>query len=309
MVTYDSFSKVKQVIGEELGTYKIIIDEYHEILDIISYRTEAIINLLRELKGSPNITYLSATSIPFPNRPEELKNLQEYEIDWGKTVKIKPIRRYSTRPYASVVRIIKRHKSGKPFEANGHNAEEYFFFINSVTAIKGIIQNAGLTSNDVKVICADSYANKRILGDISIGDSSGENKPFTFCTKTVFYGADFYSKSGLIVIVSDGNNKNTMLDIATDIQQIAGRIRNPENPFKNIFLHIYNKGITCMNKTQFKIYLAKRVEIANKKIKAYNTLPDDLKIAIIESIKLMDINELVYYDEKEKRVLFNEVKR
>lgn len=308
MVTYDSFQKVKDAIGEDINQYNIIIDEYQELLDIITYRGKAILNFLSIVSKLPKVTYVSATPIPFAYRPEELLGLKEYEINWGKEGRIKPIRRYSYRPYASIVRIIKRHKNGNPLVINNHKVEEYYFFINSVTAIKNIIENAGLSNDEVKVICGDSHTNRRTLGNISISNVSDENKPFTFCTKTVFCGADFNSESGLTIIVSEGKNKNTMLDIATDIQQIAGRIRNPNNPFKNVILHIYNKGISGMTKEKFNSLLTKRIEIANKKIEAYDRLPDELKVAITASIHLEDNDELAYYDEENKCVKLNETK-
>jgi len=308
MVTYDSFYKVKDAIGDEISEYNIIVDEYQELLDIITYRGKAVLNFLNQVKNLPKVTYVSATPIPFAYRPNELLGLNEFEIDWGKEGRLKPIRRFSYRPYASVVRIIKRHKDGHPLIANEHEVKEYYFFINSVTAIKNIIENAGLSDDEVKVICSDSNTNRRTLGNISISNVSDENKPFTFCTKTVFCGADFNSESGLIIIVSEGKNKNTMLDIATDIQQIAGRIRNINNPFKNIILHIYNKGISGMTEETFNRLLYKRIELANKKIRAFNELPDDLKVAITESIHLDDNDELAYYDEVEQCVKLNEIK-
>jgi len=308
MVTYDSFYKVKDAIGVEISEYSIIVDEYQELLDIITYRGKAILNFLSQVKGLLKVTYVSATPIPFSYRPNELLGLNEYEIDWGKEGRLKPIRRFSYRPYASVVKIIKRHKNGHPLIANDYEVMEYYFFINSVTAIKNIIENAGLSDDEVKVICSDSYTNRKTLGNISISNVSDENKTFTFCTKTVFCGADFNSESGLIIIVSEGKNKNTMLDIATDIQQIAGRIRNINNPFKNIILHIYNKGISGMTKENFDRLLSKKIDLANKKISAYNQLPDDLKVAITASISMDDNDELAYFDEENKSVRLNEIK-
>jgi len=308
MVTYDSFHKVKEVIGKDISEYCIIVDEYQELLDIITYRGKAVLNFLNQVEHLPKITYVSATPIPFAYRPKELMGLTEFEINWGKEGRLKPIRRFSYKPYASVVKIIKKHKHGYPLVANNHQVEEYYFFINSVTAIKNIIENAGLSNDEVKVICSDSSTNRRTLGNISISNVSDENKPFTFCTKSVFCGVDFDSESGLIVIVSEGKNRNTMLDIATDIQQIAGRIRNINNPFKNIILHIYNKGISGMTEDNFNRLLYKRIEIAKKKIRAFNELPDDLKVTITESIRLDDNDELAYYDEVKNTVELNDVK-
>lgn len=97
---------------------------------------------------------------------------------------------------------------------------QYFFFVNSVSAIRGIIKSAKLSPNEVKIICAKDEINKKKLEGFTIGEASGTNKTFTFCTKTAFYGADFYSKAGLVVITSEGYAKSSLLDISTDIVQI-----------------------------------------------------------------------------------------
>lgn len=41
-------------------------------------------------------------------------------------------------------------------------------------------------------------------------------------------------------IVSNTSNSCTLLDISTDIYQIAGRIRTESNPFRNLLVHIFN---------------------------------------------------------------------
>lgn len=81
MVTYDSFHKVKKALKEAICNYKIIIDEYQEILDGITYRSKAILRLLNDVSDLPLITYLSATPIPFKFKPVELDGLEEYEIN------------------------------------------------------------------------------------------------------------------------------------------------------------------------------------------------------------------------------------
>lgn len=96
--------------------------------------------------------------------------------------------------------------------------------------------------------------------------------------KTVFYGADFYSKAGLIVVASEGYAKSSLLDISTDMVQIAGRIRTRENPFKNIILHIYNTGVMCESRAEYEEIMAGRLKNAEKTIAAYNALEDDLKV-------------------------------
>lgn len=310
MVTYDSFYKVKDALEKDINDFRIIVDEYQEILDGITYRSKAILGLLRDIKTLPYVTYLSATPIPFKFKPDELSGLKEYEIDWGKEIRLKPKRIKTNKPYAVAVNMILDHKMNKPFEVNGTKVKEYYFFINSVTAIKTIIDNAGLSNNEVKVICANTSKNRGILKEIEISEVDKEIKPYTFCTKSVFYGADFYSKSGLIVIVSDCRNKNTMLDIATDIQQIAGRIRDIDNPFKGIIFHIYNTGIGNMSEEEFKLYLKEKIDSAEEIIGIYNNqfTTKRGKKALAERIKMENKDELALYNELDSTVTLNRLK-
>lgn len=85
---------------------------------------------------------------------------------------------------------------GRPFELKGNKVEEYFFFINSVSAIKGIIKASGLSPDEVKIICANNEINKMKLDGFAIEDANGANKTFTFCTKQFFMELTFIQKLG-----------------------------------------------------------------------------------------------------------------
>lgn len=307
MVTYDSFPRVYAVMKQQAIECKIVVDEYQEILDAYIYRNAAIRNLLNELKDISNVTYLSATPIPYKWKPSELDGLPEYEIEWKNSIKIMPNRIKTDHPFTIVANIIKNHKMGHPFEINGQKVKEFFFFVNSVTAINGIIKASNLTPDEVKIICGKTEMNKLKLGQFKFEDARGANKTFTFCTKTVFYGADFYSDAGLAIIVSDGFAKSTLLDISTDIVQITGRIRTKENPFKNIILHIYNTGM-CESKTEYEEKLAERLKNAEKTIEAFEFLPIELREAITGKIKVNDPEEFAYYNPKEKKVEIDKLK-
>ena len=308
MVTYDSFPRALAVMKQKGIECKIVVDEYQEILDAYVYRNTAIKNLLHELKDYSNVTYLSATPIPYKWRPTELENLPEYEIEWKDAIRIKPFRIHSEHPLAVVINIIRNHKMGRPFELKGNKVEEYFFFINSVSAIKGIIKASGLSPDEVKIICANNEINKMKLDGFAIEDANGANKTFTFCTKTVFYGADFYSKAGLIVVASEGYAKSSLLDISTDMVQIAGRIRTRENPFKNIILHIYNTGVMCESRAEYEEIMAGRLKNAEKTIAAYNALEDDLKSVITAKIRVDDPEAFACYNAEEQVVIVDRMK-
>jgi len=136
------------------------------------------------------------------------------------------------------------------------------------------------------------------LGDgYRIQDISDPNKTFTFCTKTVFYGADFYSEAGLAIVVSDGFVKSTLLDISSDMRQIAGRIRTESNPFKNMILHIHSPSAVLPSEEEFEVELAKRIKDAEQDIKAFEQLvPKGLEGVIINKQETNEPEAVSYYD-------------
>lgn len=308
MVTYDSFPKVNAVVKQQGLQYKVVVDEYQEILNAYSYRNIVIRNMLSELKDQIGVTYLSATPIPYKFKPEELHGLPEYEIEWKDTIKTIPFRIQDEHPSTLAANIIRNHKRGHPFEMRGHIVQEYFFFVNSVSTIKSIIKTAGLLPEEVKIICGNNDVNKKKLDGFSIDDATGKNKTFTFCTKTVFYGADFHSKAGLVIVVSEGYAKSSLLDISTDILQITGRVRTKENPFKDIILHIYNTGNMCESKAEYEKKLRNWLDYAQKTIEAYNMLPVDLKSTLTCRIKSESPEEFVFYNDKKETIEIDKLK-
>jgi hypothetical protein len=71
----------------------------------------------------------------------------------------------------------------------------------------------------------------RVIGKIP---TKGEpHKMFTFCTRTVYLGADFYSTCARSFVFSDSNIECLAVDISIDLEQILGRQRLDENPWKN----------------------------------------------------------------------------
>ena len=308
LVTYNSFHKIATALGC-VDEFHIVVDEYQELLDACVYREDAILRLLEDLKGKSNVTYLSATPIKIEHEPKELAHLDYYEIDWEEKDVTCPFRIKTKYPFATVENMIARHKNGEVFLLGGeHPVKEFYFFLNSTRAIAGICRNTGLSNDDVKVICADNDGNKQSLGDLKISSVSDPNKPFTFCTKTAFCGADFYSKSGLIVIVSDGRYSNTRLNIATDITQIAGRIRNEENPFRHTLIHIFNTGL-AQSEEKYKKKLAKNIKFNEHFINIHNRLEnEEEKEAIRCRIRKNDINELALFNKETGNVEMNLLK-
>lgn len=318
LVTYDSLPKLISWL-EELGInayqdYKILVDEYHKILTDYSYRDKAIQGLLRESLKFKHYTFMSATPIPANFTPNELKNIDQYEIVWQKTVLVKPIRKKTNKPFQYAVNIIKNYKS------NNYSAEieledrtlvsnEAYFFVNSVKVIKAILTNAELTPNEVKIICADNQQNRDELGEFSIDNVSDANKPFTFITSKSFLGVDIYSETGMTYIISSVSKKYTLLDISTDIFQIAGRIRSVSNPFRHTIFHIYNTAISDLTIEEFNLKVKEKEESTYELIKIYESLDVKGRKALSKRFSLEIDDDYIYHKAIEGTVEFNELKK
>lgn len=315
MVTYDSLPKMIKWLEsfKELnpGDFKIVIDEYHLLLSAYSYRDKAIRNLLKltsELgKEFDNITYLSATPLDAEYTPTELVNVQTTELIWGNVVKVRPCRMKCNKPLNGIKNIIQDHLVNTYTQIGEGKAKELYIFLNSVNAIKDIIDDLNLDNSQVKVVCSDTNANKEKLDTIKISSALDVNKPITFITSKAFMGADFYSTSGLIIIVSCNNKKSTMLDIATDITQISGRIRNKDNEFKNMILHIYNTGTSEMTREEWESEMNNRKMNSLIQIQSYNEMSDTVRAAWRLNVE-MELEERYIYVNENDMLAFDEFK-
>lgn len=121
--------------------------------------------------------------------------------------------------------------------------EQLFVFFNSVASIQQIVSTLKLDNSEVKICCADRPRNKLILGKYEIEPVSNPNKQINFFTKKGFQGCNLFTNNGLVIVASDGYKANTLIDIATTMEQIAGRIRTNEqsqNIFRHVLIHIYS---------------------------------------------------------------------
>lgn len=78
LVTYDSFKRLSLFVNP--SDYRIVVDEYQELLKAYSFRDKAIDSLFKALKEFNYVTYLSATPIAPEYTPVELEMLPYTEI-------------------------------------------------------------------------------------------------------------------------------------------------------------------------------------------------------------------------------------
>jgi len=272
MVTYDSFHRVTKLIKDK-ENYRVLVDEFSDLLDAYSYRDKAIDHLLEAVKEFDYVTYISATPIKPEYYPESLKGLDEYQINWGQYTKVKVERKKTNKPYQLACNIIEAYKAAGELGIempNGLFSKSAYFFVNSVNSIINIIDAANLVPSEVRVICADNKANQSKLDLFKIEKALDPEKKFNFITSTAFKGCDFYSESGVVYIVSNTTNKNTLISIDTDIRQIAGRIRNLDNLFRTEIYHIFNTDASLLSKEEFDELIQTKIDQTNNLLSLYS---------------------------------------
>ena len=238
LCTYDKVAKLSEYL--EPSDYRLLVDEYHILLKAYSYRKAAINGVLDSFRDYKSYCFMSATPITPEFKPAVLDGVPDIKAEWDDTDTLMVKLDRTNKPYLKAAHYIDAYKTDGFIEINGYKSYEAFFFINSVTDIASILEHCNLKDDEVKIVCADNEANRKKLAGYTISNSRSANKPFTFITSKSFEGADYYSESGVCFVVSNSSNTNTLLDISTDIYQIAGRIRTATNPFRNILIHIFN---------------------------------------------------------------------
>lgn len=228
--------------------------------------------------------FLSATPISPDFTPSVLDGIEQVDAVWENTDTLIVKLEQTNNPYVKAANIINSYKRDGFITIDGKKSYEAFFFINSVTDIVSILKHCSLTDDEVKIVCANNEENQAKLSGYTISNSRTANKKFTFITSKSFEGADYFSDTGLCFVVSNSRNKNTLLDISTDIYQIAGRIRTETNPFRNTLVHIFNTtGKRKLNLDitydEYKLSIQSKTKGANAIVKILNEDADAKKIA------------------------------
>ena len=93
--TYDSLPKLIGWIGN-VSEFKLLVDEYHLILEDLDFRTDAINNMMRMVELFSHFTFLSATPTNGRFEIDQFKLLPHYEVRWDSYFTIKPFRYKTT---------------------------------------------------------------------------------------------------------------------------------------------------------------------------------------------------------------------
>ena len=302
LVTYDSLKHVLNALGDSISLYSVIVDEFQNIFMDSRFKAETELSFLGYLQSCPNVTYLSATPYieEYLDELDEFKDLPYYELKWHsdrlQTIKIDP--RKTFKPGQDIDKIISDYLNGrfpeKIDEETGeiHKSREVVFYTNSVKMISSTITRNNLTPDQVNVICADTNRNKISLkrAGVEIGKAPLKGQPhkmFTFCTRTTYAGADFYSTSALSVIVSDCKIDSLATDIRMDFPQIMGRQRLKENVFRDECIFIYKLSDEKITMEEYEELSKKKLESSKVDLQNFQAVVDKYSAGDINLAKMI----------------------
>ena len=297
IVTYDSFRILKEYL-----TYKNIIQEFHIVIDEFQsiftdsrFKSNTELTFVNQLKNINKVCFVSATPMidKYLKELDEFKDLPYFELDWeteqpGRVIKPDLKVRFTKSIISKAKEIINEYKLGnyEKFtyrDKNGNittiESREAVFFVNSVKNITDIIKGCKLTPEECNILCSQSDLDnnskiKKKLGkkfDIGSIPLPGEpHKMFTFCTRTVYLGADFYSTNARTFILSDANFETLAVDISLDLPQILGRQRLNENPWKNRAEFYYKSTKNKKSQKEFEEYIQYKMEKTKDLLQSYS---------------------------------------
>ena len=310
LVTYDSYRIVKDIL-ESLGVFQsfyTVIDEFQTILHDSKFKSNTELDFLYHLHQSHSALFVSATPMleEYLNMLDEFDGLPYINMDWGSedpsrilkpALKVLSMMSVGTK----LPEIIQSYKEGN-FESairmvNGYPtkiiSDEAVFYVNSVNHITSIIKKCNLQPEEVNILCSNTPENlkriqkklgkKFIIGKVPL--EKEKPKMFTFCTRTVYLGADFYSTCARSFIFSDSNIDSLAVDISEDLPQILGRQRLFENPWKNEATFYYRSicDYRKVSQEEFDKELERKKKATSDLLLAFNSTPDNAKLTLAKT--------------------------
>jgi len=312
LVTYDSFRHVKEALNKlgVLPNFQVVIDEFQSIFVDARFKADTELEFVEQVQDLQKVCFVSATPMieSYLDQMDEFKDLPYIELDW---IKEDPNR--VTKPNLEITwcgpnefpkktlagelkKIVRRYRAnrGDMFSQKADNGEvitiqstEAVLYLNSVKDICNAIKSNHLTLDECNVLCARTKENEiklrkafritdnkvQVIGKVPKKDET--RKMFTFCTRTVYLGADFYSPCARTFIFSDANIDSLSVDITLDLPQIMGRQRLEINPWKDrAEMFIVTNCKKEITKEQFDDIVKNKKRITEKLLRTYNNEDD-----------------------------------
>ena len=315
-VTYDSLGKLLRWMNDKIEGWKLLIDEYHLILEDMDFRENAIMEMIYTVTKFDHYTFLSATPMDEDYEIDFFKQLPHYKVVWkkGLPIVVKKIKTTClSKGLCNLIKIFRKDGFRIP-DINGElkEVEQLFIFLNSVTTARQIADTLELDEDEIKICCAERKRNRLLLGKYQIESVCSPNKKINFFTKKCFQGCNLFSNNGLIIVASDAYRTQTLIDISTTMEQISGRLRENgdyKNIFRNTMVHIYSTNKNILTDEEFEQKMKKKEEDAARLL-SLQAKADEKELATlirkvnIETDLLSIINGRLKYNEIKKKSFY-----
>ena len=319
-----------------MDTFQIVVDEFQSIMIDVKFKSDTELEFLNFLQDLQKVCFVSATPMltQYLDMLPEFKDLPYFEFDWeteeaGRIIRPNINVHKTTRVITDLVKIVNKYKAGK-FEKDSFIdpetgkiveiiSNEAVLYVNSVKTICSVITKCELTPDQCNILIAQTKENNEkvrkaynevfkatnpklrikpgtnVLGDIP---KFGEpHKMFTFCTRTVYLGADFYSTCARSFIFADSNIDCLTVDISMDLPQILGRQRLVENPWKNTAELYVKRTMTELTKADFDAELRRKTIATESLLRTYSGLTNSLDKHILAVKYEKDTKHVSYKDD------------
>lgn len=296
LTTYDSLKHILEILQDEkqnLEEWNVVVDEFQVMFYDCHFKATTEYEFYKLLQGFPNVVFLFATPFleEYLDQLDFFKVLTMYELEWSESMTEKPgvkIIKTSKSITKLCEGIIEKYRKGEGettfVDGKEIKAKEAVFYINSVKEIVKIIKALNIRPEEVNIICSSTPENIGKLKELSkamdmeykIGDIPGKGEPhkmLSYCTSTVYVGADFYSDNAYSYIFANPHVESLTIDVSVDIQQIIGRQRLDSNPFKNMATLYFNTKKSDMTEEAMKESIRQKNEKTNRQIENFNSAP------------------------------------
>jgi len=307
LTTYDSLRKIKEVLvadEENLDKWTVVVDEFQAMFYDCQFKPTTEYEFGQILGAFNTVVYLSATPFleSYLDMTRQFKDMTFYELLWPESMiqipKVEVIKSKKS-VFKLCSELIGKYREGKGnstvVDGKEFVAKEAVFYINDVSVIKNIIKKNGLKADEVNIICSSKSENIKKLNELSrevgekfmIGDIPGKGEPhkmFTFCTSTVYIGADFYSTNAYSYIFANPLVKSMTVDVSVDLQQIIGRQRLDTNPFRNTATLYFNTRKSKVTEEELENSIKEKKDKTKKQIDNFNAVPNkDEQLQMMEN--------------------------
>lgn len=311
--TYDKLPAIIANFPQVLE-YKLMIDEYHNILTSSDYRMSAIGGVLKNFDKFKEWVFVSATPIPVDFVPYKMRDIPEYIATYDDVcfVDVHPIKTNST--IKEIMDTLQQYRDNGFYEYNGTVSTEAFVFINSVSNIIRICETLQLTPDNCRIICSQgNELNIERLGKLGFKPETtlGENKLITFLTCTAYEGCDLFSKTGINFMCSFNQSDHTYPDPVIHLSQAAGRLRDKDNPFFNRIIHIFESTPIDEDALTYEEYAARRwAELSEYEtvVESLNSVSPSVRDTILNGFTKQFKEGYIDYDDEKEILRVNDLR-